>query len=485
MADFLHQGIGLLFQIFPVTGERVMFPDMQRIPRRAGNVPLPAVAAEDVLGGTHRPAAHGLAVLGIETLVGLGDVPAAGRHRFHVIDQRLMAFGKIGGFRTPVRHLHVDVVMVVTGPGRIEINIPEPLEVGRKRAGPGAGQEQVTAILEHGFFQIGINRILLIGFQPLWNGQFGYIRLRLAEVDLYPVKHGLVLGDVRLFQGGIIRRGRLGRITVQLFGGGLSLPVLLIVHQVIRLHGDDDHAGIRVLHGNLIVRSGKRTAFGTDQDTAFIIHAVFQGSLPGDDGALGGNSRFKLAVDGKIRAELAGLAGLVLQHQHIGGRAGERFAVIRHAIRLVIHLVDAVPQIQGARKILHGNGGWLVPLFKVYEQIAERQVVAELVRPGIEPVTIPTAGIGAAGPQADFIQGKPLAVGRAENHGPHAAVADGIPFRFPNGGRLLVFAEITVGVLVLLRINNYGRFIRPDQVGGGRLVQGPPTQRNGAHRNGR
>ena len=46
-----------------------------------------------------------------------------------------------------------------------------------------------------------------------------------------------------------------------------------------------------------------------DQDTAFIIHAVFQGSLPGDDGALGGNSRFKLAVDGKIRAELAGLAG--------------------------------------------------------------------------------------------------------------------------------------------------------------------------------
>ena len=288
-----------------------------------------------------------------------------------------------------------------------------------------------------------------------------------------------------LFQGGIIRRSGFGRITVQLPGGRFTLPVLFIIHQVIRLHGDDDHAGIRIFHGNFISCGGKRTAFGTDQNAAFIIHAVFQHPLPGDDGAFGGNICSKLAVNGKIRAELAGVAGFIVQHQDVGRRAGECLPVIRYAVRLVIHFMNAVPEIQGARKIFHRQGSRLVAFFKVHKQIPERKIVAELVRPGIRPVTVPSPRIGASGPKADFIQGQPLAARSAENHGSNATVANGIPLRFPNRGWLPVLAKTALGILVFLRIDNYGRFIRPDQIGGGRLIQSPPPERNGTYRHGR
>ena len=136
MADLLHQGIGLFFQILPVPGEGIMFPYVQGIPGIARNVPGPSVAAEDVLGGAHRPAAHRLSVLGIELFIGLGGVPAAGSHGFHVINQRLVAFRKVGGFRAPVGHLDIDVVVIVAGPRRLHILVPKTLEVGGKGSGP-------------------------------------------------------------------------------------------------------------------------------------------------------------------------------------------------------------------------------------------------------------------------------------------------------------------------------------------------------------
>lgn len=133
-----------------------------------------------------------VSVLGIEPLVRLGSVPAAGGHCLHIIDQGLMAFGKIGGFRPPIRHLDVDVVMVVAGPRRFDIIIPQPLQVGRERAGPGTGQQQIAAELEHGFLQIGVCRIFLIGLQTLRRRQLGYILLRFpkltftrSNMDLY------------------------------------------------------------------------------------------------------------------------------------------------------------------------------------------------------------------------------------------------------------------------------------------------------------
>ena len=477
MADLLHQGISLFFQILPVSGEGIMLPYVQGIPGIARNVPGPPVAAEDVLGSAHRPAAHRLAVLGIEFFIGLGGVPAAGSHGFHVINQRLVAFGKIGGFRAPVGHLDIDVVVIVAGPRRTHVFVPKALEVCGKGSGPGAGKQQIAAELEHGLLQVGIGRLIFVGFQAFRNGKFGHFRLSLAEVHFHAVKHGLVLGDVRLFQRGIIRRGGFGRITVQLLGRGLPLPVFLVVHQVVRLHGDDNRAGIRVFHGNPVPGGGNGAPLRAYQDAAFKIHAVLQGTFPRKYGAFGGDVRIHLAIHGKVRVETAGLAGAVVDHQDIGGGAGKSFTVVGHAVGFVIHLVNAVAQVQGAGEVLHGHGGGLVPFLEVHEQVAERHVVAELVGPRIRTVAVAASRVGAAGPEADLVQGKTFTVGGTENHRAHAAVADGIAFRFPYGGGLLVFAKAAVRVFVRLWIDDHGRLVVPDQVGGGRLVQSAPAKR--------
>lgn len=80
------------------------------------------------------------------------------------------------------------------------------------------------------------------------------------------------------------------------------------------------------------------------------------------------------------------------------------------------------------------EAGWS-PFLKSTNQVAERHVVAELVGPRIRTVAVAAPRIGTAGPEADLVQGKTFTVGGAENHRAHAAVADGIAFRFPYGRR--------------------------------------------------
>ena len=63
------------------------------------------------------------------------------RHRIH----RLL---EVRGERRPVVHLGVDVDRVLAAPRRREAVVPDPLQVGRLRAGTRAGDEQVAGVVE-------------------------------------------------------------------------------------------------------------------------------------------------------------------------------------------------------------------------------------------------------------------------------------------------------------------------------------------------
>ena len=59
-----------------------------------------------------------------------------------------MAFGEVGRFGRPIVHLDVDIEVVIAVPGRLELVVPQPLEVGWQAPGARAGHKQVTAILK-------------------------------------------------------------------------------------------------------------------------------------------------------------------------------------------------------------------------------------------------------------------------------------------------------------------------------------------------
>ena len=109
-------------------------------------------------------------------------------------EQRLVALGEVGGIGQPVVHLEVDVGRVLAAPGRIDLLVPDALQVGGLTAGPRRGDHQVAAVLdvERGERGIGVRRV---GRDALIGRQVG--DRRRAEIDREAAEQPLVVGDVR------------------------------------------------------------------------------------------------------------------------------------------------------------------------------------------------------------------------------------------------------------------------------------------------
>ena len=60
-------------------------------------------------------------------------------------EQRFGAFREVRAFRRPVVHFGIDVGRVVASPGRHEQRIPDPLQIGRLRAGTRGGDHEITS----------------------------------------------------------------------------------------------------------------------------------------------------------------------------------------------------------------------------------------------------------------------------------------------------------------------------------------------------
>ena len=91
---------------------------------------MPAPTSVGIMGGADGEPAN------IITKSQASCLPEWLRRSDQHIEQRRVAFGKVGRLRTPVVHLQVDVAVIVGKPARIIGVVPQPLQVGRQTSGP-------------------------------------------------------------------------------------------------------------------------------------------------------------------------------------------------------------------------------------------------------------------------------------------------------------------------------------------------------------
>ena len=102
--------------------------------------------------------------------------------------ERLRRGRHVGGADEPVVHLQVDVRGEVRGPGGDQLAVPDPLQVGRRQAGPGGGVQEVPAVGDHRGQERG-ERCRLRGVP---RGRLGLLRAsgRVAEREAHPAGLG-------------------------------------------------------------------------------------------------------------------------------------------------------------------------------------------------------------------------------------------------------------------------------------------------------
>ena len=72
------------------------------------------------------------------------------------IEERFMTLGEIRHLCRPVVHLQVDVDVVITVPGSLDVGTPDALQVCGKAPWSRGGDQQVSSKLEEGRHQIGV-----------------------------------------------------------------------------------------------------------------------------------------------------------------------------------------------------------------------------------------------------------------------------------------------------------------------------------------
>ena len=70
----------------------------------------------------------------MRAVVNLGGVAASLGQLLNQVEQGFMAFGKIGRFGRPIVHLGVDVDSVLAAPRRLQVIVPQALQIGRLAA---------------------------------------------------------------------------------------------------------------------------------------------------------------------------------------------------------------------------------------------------------------------------------------------------------------------------------------------------------------
>ena len=183
--------------------DRIGFPEMFGVARV--EIVLPKMLAKPcATGRPHSPLRpvnrRGAAP---EVRVVMGD-PATGpvvdlrrvpSRRLQLTDhaqQWFVAFAQVADLRHPVVHLDVDVDGVLAPPGRVDLVVPDALQVQGLRPGPRPGDHQIAAILEELFGEQRIGCSLDHSLQPFIGGDH---RGRFsAQVDRDPVEErGVVL----------------------------------------------------------------------------------------------------------------------------------------------------------------------------------------------------------------------------------------------------------------------------------------------------
>ena len=188
-------------QIGPVPRKEPMLPDMGGKPG-AAHVPIGP-------GGVSHPQAHraghgpDIAVVGlapgilntIEVPCGLASVDG---QPLQEAQQHLMHLRKGGRLRRPVIFFQVDVGGVIAAPRRVHALVPEALQIGGDARGTGAGDEEVSAILEIKGFQLRIGLPGGIAPELLVRRQGLHLGSRLPKVQGHAAKEFPIIGPVAL-----------------------------------------------------------------------------------------------------------------------------------------------------------------------------------------------------------------------------------------------------------------------------------------------
>ena len=121
------------------------------------------------------------------------------------VEERLVALGEVRHLGGPHVHLGIDVDRPVAAPGGAHLVVPDPLEIGGLAARPGAGDQEVAAVLE-----VERHQPRIVGPElphALVGGQPPRLVGRRSQVQRHAVEQALMVGDV-ILQEGLVRLPR-------------------------------------------------------------------------------------------------------------------------------------------------------------------------------------------------------------------------------------------------------------------------------------
>ena len=405
--------------------------------------------------------------------IGPGRACTGLHQRAHEVEQRLLAFGQVGGTSRPVVHLDVDVVVIVNAPRPVHVVVPQALQVGGQIARTRAGYQQVTPVLEVECLQPVVRRPGAVTLQPPGRGQ----RLHLTETA--GVQLQLAAAEQRLVVCHVAgQQSLVAPICSRLHpvaGGSFRLhahvcfrigEIRVEVHPVVRVGRYQEHHLIGLLHTYPSRLVGLHlAAFCQGPDTHHIFHPVVVQHrhiaqfpvFPGLE-TPGGK---RIGLIGKHQVLHPRLVCRETNGQHIVRIRSEILTMVAHPLLHKINRHQGRVQRQGPHVTtdtgrvhsrgnaeLSGRGetaeaGRILALCLVCHHAVE-VVLCEACR--LLPVALlegtanfvqhmgrlfvhvpivgsSLAGIGPATPQALFVECQPLLGHGAEDVGPQTAVA--------------------------------------------------------------
>ena len=154
-----HQRIGFGAQEFAVAARMRSAPTGARRTTARSSPSWPMWASPAVIAHRRRlpPEIHVVVRdPAVAAVIDFGGLRAVAAKACDQVEERLVAFGKIAGFRRPVVHLDVDVGGPVGTPRRTHQFVPDALQIGGLGAWARTGDQQIAAVLEIEGRQIGI-----------------------------------------------------------------------------------------------------------------------------------------------------------------------------------------------------------------------------------------------------------------------------------------------------------------------------------------
>ena len=342
-----------------------MVPEVPCEPCGCGEVPFPAVAAEDVDGRAHGPTRGFFAEL-LE-----GGLAAAGNHGDGPVEERPCAFGEVRRLGEPVVHLDVDVGMVVGEPGGLVAVVPKALQIGREETAR-AGRQQIAAVLEHEHFQMRIGRALAVFVEAL--------------VDWFR-RRGSHIEDHAAHEPGEIGHMRSTKFIVAFHDGLFRLPshrgrrVFAAAESLVRIErivgGRGEHQSHRVAgEGDPVSAGSGGASFGNSGELRGMTQAIGE-SARDAQGVSGGNGGLLVrSHQARLAGDSRGLVRAQADDDGFVGLAGEDLAGVGDAVLFPGGGLDSGSEVKLAGKTRETIG---FVSTEIDQHIAEVLIRAELV----------------------------------------------------------------------------------------------------------